>query len=167
MNEIKDVGRRLKEACLSGSVATLDTLIEDDELILDRVSSLSGFYSDSPLHVAVLRSHVGFHESPSVAEPKLATELDLQRRSPLHLASAEGHVEIVRELVRGNLFPHLCFARDQDGTHIYFSFLWLFILAVFFSPSQTKRSRRCFPCEYRRQSSREKQNGKSLKPQIP
>lgn len=132
MNEIKDVGRRLKEACLSGSVATLDALIEDDELILDRVSSLLGFYSDSPLHVAALRGHLDFTKALLRRKPKLATELDLQRRSPLHLASAEGHVEIVRELVRGNLFPHLYCARDQDGTHIYFSFLWLFILAVFF-----------------------------------
>ncbi|KAE9453540.1 hypothetical protein C3L33_14520, partial [Rhododendron williamsianum] len=99
MNEIKDVGRRLKEACLSGSVATLDALIEDDELILDRVSSLSGFYSDSPLHVAALRSHLDFTKALLRRKPKLATELDLQRRSPLHLASAEGHVEIVRELI--------------------------------------------------------------------
>ncbi|XP_058195784.1 ankyrin repeat-containing protein At2g01680-like [Rhododendron vialii] len=115
MNEIKDVGRRLKEACLSGSVATLEALIEDDELILDRVSSLSGFYSDSPLHVAALRGHLDFTKALLCRKPKLATELDLQRRSPLHVASAEGHVEIVRELVHGNLFPHLCFARDQDG----------------------------------------------------
>ncbi|KAG5523232.1 hypothetical protein RHGRI_035151 [Rhododendron griersonianum] len=98
MNEIKDVGRRLKEACLSGSVATLDALIEDDELILDRVSSLLGFYSDSPLHVAALRGHLDFTKALLRRKPKLATELDLQRRSPLHLASAEGHVEIVQEL---------------------------------------------------------------------
>ncbi|KAG5563239.1 hypothetical protein RHGRI_005853 [Rhododendron griersonianum] len=36
MNEIEDMGRWLKDACLSGSVAALEALIEEDELILDR-----------------------------------------------------------------------------------------------------------------------------------
>ncbi|KAG5523231.1 hypothetical protein RHGRI_035150 [Rhododendron griersonianum] len=98
MKEIEDVGRRLKEACLSGSVATLDALVEDDELILDRVSSLSGFFNDSPLHVVALRGHLDFTKALLQRKPKLVTELDLLRRLPLHLASAEGHVEIVREL---------------------------------------------------------------------
>ncbi|KAF7123172.1 hypothetical protein RHSIM_Rhsim12G0208400 [Rhododendron simsii] len=107
------MGRRLYQACLSGSVSALDALIEIDQLILDRVSSLTCFSDDTPLHVAALRSHLDFTKALLARKPKLATELDSLRCSPLHLASAEGHVEIVRELLRVN--TDVCIARDEDG----------------------------------------------------
>ncbi|XP_058193010.1 ankyrin repeat-containing protein ITN1-like isoform X1 [Rhododendron vialii] len=111
--EREDMGRRLYQACLSGSVPALDALIEEDQLILDRVSSLTCFSDDTPLHVAALRGHLDFTKALLARKPKLATELDSLRCSPLHLASAEGHVEIVRELLRVN--TDVCIARDQDG----------------------------------------------------
>ncbi|XP_058193009.1 ankyrin repeat-containing protein ITN1-like [Rhododendron vialii] len=113
MNERENKGRRLYEACLSGSVPALDALIEEDQLILDRVSSLTCFSDDTPLHVAALRGHLDFTKALLAQKPKLATELDSLRCSPLHLASAEGHAEIVRELLRVN--TDVCIAHDQDG----------------------------------------------------
>ncbi|KAF7124250.1 hypothetical protein RHSIM_Rhsim12G0208300 [Rhododendron simsii] len=114
MNERDDLGRRLHEACWSGSVPALVALLEKDPLILDRVSSLTCFSNDTPLHVAASRGHLDFTKALLARKPKLATELDSLRCSPLHLASSEGYVEIVQELLRVN--KDLCFARDQDGS---------------------------------------------------
>ncbi|KAH7841805.1 hypothetical protein Vadar_034538 [Vaccinium darrowii] len=113
MSEGEDLGRKLYEACVSGSVPALDSLIEKDELILNRVNSLTCFFSETPLHVAVLGGHLDFTKALLTRKPKLVTEFDTRGCSPLHLASTEGHVEIVRELLRVN--TDVCIARDQDG----------------------------------------------------
>ncbi|KAH7853732.1 hypothetical protein Vadar_006049 [Vaccinium darrowii] len=112
MSEREDLGRKLYEACVSGSVPALASLIENDELILNRVNSLTCFFSETPLHVAVLCGHLDFTKALLTRKPKLVTEFDTRRCSPLHLASTEGHVEIVRELLRVN--TDVCIARDQD-----------------------------------------------------
>ncbi|KAE9444586.1 hypothetical protein C3L33_23516, partial [Rhododendron williamsianum] len=98
MNETEEVAKRLYEACLSGSVETLKALIEKDPLILDRASSTKCFSSDTPLHVAALRSHLEFTNALLSWKPTLAAELDLRRCTPLHLASTKGHFKIVQEL---------------------------------------------------------------------
>ncbi|KAI8531197.1 hypothetical protein RHMOL_Rhmol11G0118500 [Rhododendron molle] len=113
MNEREEAGRRLYEACLSGSVQALEALIEKDQLILNRLNLLECFFNDTPLHVAVSCGHLDFTRALLSRKPKLVTELDSLQCSPLHLASAEGHVEIVRELLRVNI--DVCIARDQDG----------------------------------------------------
>ncbi|KAH7857159.1 hypothetical protein Vadar_009707 [Vaccinium darrowii] len=113
MNRREDVGRRLYEACLSGSVPALDSLIEEDQFILDRVGSLTGFFNETPLHLAALRGHLDFTKAILTRKPTLASELDSVRCSPLHLASTEGHVKVVQELLRVN--TDVCIARDQDG----------------------------------------------------
>ncbi|KAH7857082.1 hypothetical protein Vadar_008863 [Vaccinium darrowii] len=107
------MGRRLYEACLSGSVPALDSLIEEDQFILDRVGSLKGFFNETPLHLAALRGHLDFTKAILTRKPTLASELDSLRCSPLHLASTEGHVKVVQELLRVN--TDVCIARDQDG----------------------------------------------------
>ncbi|KAF7115417.1 hypothetical protein RHSIM_Rhsim03G0060700 [Rhododendron simsii] len=122
MNEIEVVAKGLYEACLSGSVETLNVLLEKDPLILNRVSSAECFSNDTPLHVAVSCGHLEFTKVLLRRKPKLAVELDSQRCTPLHLASTEGHFEIVRELLRVN--PDVCIAHDQDGTHVVFPSLW-------------------------------------------
>ncbi|XP_058204401.1 ankyrin repeat-containing protein At5g02620-like [Rhododendron vialii] len=113
MSETEEVAKRLYEACLSGSVEMLKTLIEKDPLILDRASSTECFSSDTPLHVAVLRGHLDFTNALLSQKSTLAAELDSRRCTPLHLASTEGHFKIVHELLRVN--PKVCIARDQDG----------------------------------------------------
>ncbi|KAH7857250.1 hypothetical protein Vadar_010584 [Vaccinium darrowii] len=141
MNRREDVGRRLYEACLSGSVLALDALIEEDQLILDRISVLTGFFNDTPLHIAALRGHLDFTKALLTRKPNLATELDSLRSSPLHLASTEGHVEVVQELLRVN--TNVCITRDQDGS-VFFLSNFIQFVALF---SQTKEVHRLFPCE--------------------
>ncbi|XP_059640417.1 ankyrin repeat-containing protein BDA1-like [Cornus florida] len=103
--------RRLYEASLCGSVLALNKLMQEDELILDRVSVTC--FHETPLHIAAMRGHVGFTQALLIRKPKLATELDSLGHSPLHLASIEGHVEVVRELVHVNI--DVCDFRDLDG----------------------------------------------------
>ncbi|KAF7149398.1 hypothetical protein RHSIM_Rhsim03G0061600 [Rhododendron simsii] len=102
MNKTEEEAKRLYEACLSGSVETLNALLVKDQLILNRVSSAECFSSDTPLHVAASCGHLEFTKALLLRKPKLATELDSRRCTPLHLASTEGHFEIVRELLRVN-----------------------------------------------------------------
>ncbi|KAK9279732.1 hypothetical protein L1049_013414 [Liquidambar formosana] len=104
--------RKLFEASVSGCVNTLNALIREDELILDRVLVTSCFH-ETPLHIAALRGHLDFSRALLSLKPKLATELDSQGHSPLHLASVEGYVEIVQELLQ--VSPHMCHVRNQDG----------------------------------------------------
>ncbi|KAH7839568.1 hypothetical protein Vadar_005845 [Vaccinium darrowii] len=113
MCEREDLGRRLYEACVSGSVPALDSLLEKDELILNRVNLLTCFFSETPLHVAVLCGHLDFTKALLTRKSKLVTEFDTQGCSPLHLASTEGHVEIVRELLKED--TSVCIARDHEG----------------------------------------------------
>ncbi|KAA8540259.1 hypothetical protein F0562_024178 [Nyssa sinensis] len=103
--------RRLYEASVRGNVAALKALMEEDELILNRVS-LTCFH-ETPLHVAALCGHVDFTRALLSRKPKLATELDSLGRSPLHFASAQGHAQIVRELLL--VSTDVCQIRDQDG----------------------------------------------------
>ncbi|KAF8401044.1 hypothetical protein HHK36_014347 [Tetracentron sinense] len=103
--------KRLYEASLDGNVPSLNELIKENELILDRISLAR--FGETPLHIAAMRGHLDFARAILSRKPKLATELDSQGYSPLHLASAEGHVDIVRELL--SVGKHLCSARVPDG----------------------------------------------------
>ncbi|KAI7985244.1 Ankyrin repeat-containing protein BDA1 [Camellia lanceoleosa] len=47
-----------------------------------------------------LRGHFDFTKTLLSQKPKLATELDSLRNSPLHLASAKGHLDIIRSCWR-------------------------------------------------------------------
>ncbi|XP_024924989.2 ankyrin repeat-containing protein BDA1-like [Ziziphus jujuba] len=101
----------LFEASQRGCISTLNTLVERDPLILDKLSLTS--LTETPLHISALLGHLAFTQILLTLRPKLATELDIFKRTPLHLAAAKGYKEIVQELLRVN--HHLCNLRDQDG----------------------------------------------------
>ncbi|KAM7497915.1 hypothetical protein LguiA_022329 [Lonicera macranthoides] len=101
----------LFEASMSGNIDTLETLIQNDQLILDRVLATS--FNENPLHIASLRGHLDFVRTVLIHKRELANVLDALRRSPLHLASGGGYTEIVRDLIKIN--PKMCHFRDQDG----------------------------------------------------
>ena len=101
----------LLEASMRGNIATLETLIQNDQLILDRVLATS--FNENPLHIAVLRGHLDFVRILLIHKRELANALDAFRCSPLHLASGGGYFEIVRELIKIN--PEVCQFHDQDG----------------------------------------------------
>ncbi|KAI7986469.1 hypothetical protein LOK49_LG14G02113 [Camellia lanceoleosa] len=83
--------RRLYEASLSGTVQALEALLEEDTLILDKLSPTSSFDHDHEtlLHIAALHGHSDFTEALLSRKPGLATELDSLLNSPVHLASSE------------------------------------------------------------------------------
>jgi ankyrin repeat protein len=78
------------EASMNGCVSTLNTLIQRDALILNKVSLTS--FNETPLHIAALLGHLEFSRVLLNKKPKLTEEVDSLGRTPLHLASAEGHV---------------------------------------------------------------------------
>ncbi|XP_023750091.1 ankyrin repeat-containing protein At5g02620 [Lactuca sativa] len=102
----------LFDASLTGNVQLLNALLQEDELVLDRIP-LSCF-SETPLHIAALRGHLDFVKILVRKKPKLAMSLDSQRRTALHLASTEGHVEIVCELLNV-MSPEGWRFHDQEG----------------------------------------------------
>ena len=107
--------KRLYEASMEGSVAILNSLIQKDPLILNKISLTT--FGETPLHIAALLGHVNFTRelvAHKPKEPQLAAELDLFKRAPLHLASAEGHAEIVQALMLQQN-DNICLAKDQDG----------------------------------------------------
>ncbi|KAK6162003.1 hypothetical protein DH2020_001844 [Rehmannia glutinosa] len=102
---------KLFEAAAKGNINSLQKLLNDDPLILDRVSL--NCFSETPLHVATLLGHIDFVKEIISIKPELTSELNLHQSSPLHLASAKGHVDVVRALLSVN--PRTCLARDRNG----------------------------------------------------
>lgn len=80
----------LYEVSLRGNVSELDTLIGRDPLILHKLPLTT--FTETPLHISALLGHLDFTKSLLRHKPQLALELDHSKRTPLHLASAQGHV---------------------------------------------------------------------------
>ncbi|KAK4269138.1 hypothetical protein QN277_022332 [Acacia crassicarpa] len=110
-NEEEERMRDLYDAALKGCVSTLNTLLQQDPLILHRVSSQTTFF-ETPLHKSSLLGHLEFTKTLLARCPKLGLELDSFRSTPLHLASAQGHIDIVKELLKS--CGEACFFRDQE-----------------------------------------------------
>ncbi|XAR56812.1 hypothetical protein NMG60_11037426 [Bertholletia excelsa] len=102
---------RLFKASCSGSVAELEALLQEDELLLDRVFVTC--LDETPLHIAALRGHLDFVKALLQQKPELAAELNSLRASPLHLAAAAGFPEVVQELLQ--IKPGVSCVYDQDG----------------------------------------------------
>lgn len=103
--------RRLYEASLTGNTTTLEKLLDEDELILDKTLAANAL--ETPLHKAALRGHVEFAAQILLLRAELAHELNSQGLSPLHLASANGHVGVAKEFLK--LAPDSISKRDREG----------------------------------------------------
>ncbi|KAH9603879.1 hypothetical protein KSS87_013567 [Heliosperma pusillum] len=105
----------LYDAALVGNVSLLINLLQKDPLILDRLSiKKHGNFTQTPLHVSANLGHWEFTREILSRKPELAEELDHSKRwSPLHMASAKGHLENVKILVAVN--PKMCLVRDLEG----------------------------------------------------
>ncbi|OMP14180.1 hypothetical protein COLO4_00210 [Corchorus olitorius] len=101
----------LYKAAMSGSVSTLTTLLQNDSLILHKVSLTS--FTETPLHLSALAGHLDFTITLLNEKPEFASQLDSLNRSPLHLASAEGHEKVVQALLAAN--PDACLVFDEEG----------------------------------------------------
>ncbi|KAB2630203.1 ankyrin repeat-containing protein [Pyrus ussuriensis x Pyrus communis] len=100
------------EASRTGSVESLNRLIEKDPDILWRISLQTG-KTGTPLHVSALHGHAEFTKALCTNNPKLAERVDADRRTPLHLASAEGHKETVEALLC--VYADACLRYDENG----------------------------------------------------
>ncbi|KAM1198998.1 ankyrin repeat-containing protein BDA1-like isoform X3 [Malus sylvestris] len=100
------------EASRTGSVESLNRLIEKDPDILWRISLQTGI-TGTPLHVSALHGHIEFTKALCTNNPKLAEGVDADRRTPLHLASAKGHNETVEALL--SVYAGACSDFDENG----------------------------------------------------
>lgn len=103
--------RDLYEASLRGDIATLNSLIQQNPLILFKISTTS--FKETPLHISSLLGHLEFTRALLNYNPKLSIELDSSRCTALHLASAQGHIHIVKELLQ--VYDEACLVRDEEG----------------------------------------------------
>ncbi|XP_060179662.1 ankyrin repeat-containing protein At5g02620-like [Lycium barbarum] len=106
-----DIEKRLYKAAIEGNVGVLQELLQEDALVLDRLTLKS--FKETPLHIAAMRGHIEFVRLILNGNQHLAAELDFQNSSALHIASVKGHIEIVKDLLAVN--PEMCLARDRDG----------------------------------------------------
>ncbi|KAM1095457.1 hypothetical protein EV1_010420 [Malus domestica] len=100
------------EASRTGSVESLNRLIEKDPDILWRIPLQTGI-TGTPLHVSALHGHTEFTKALCTNNPKLAEGVDADRRTPLHLASAKGHKETVEALL--SVYAGVCSDFDENG----------------------------------------------------
>ena len=89
----------LEEASRVGDVDSLRRLLLEDPFLLERETGRTSV-GDNPLHVATLLGHADFVGHIISLKPELAKELNGQGLSPLHLAAAQGHLPVVKELLK-------------------------------------------------------------------
>ncbi|KAL7116973.1 hypothetical protein ACP275_03G041000 [Erythranthe tilingii] len=103
---------KLFEAAAKGNINSLQNLLKEDPLILDRV--VVNCFSETPLHVAALLGHTDFVKEIIKAKPEFTSDqLNPHQSSPLHLASAKGHIDVVEALL--SVETRTCLAHDKNG----------------------------------------------------
>ncbi|KAE8056540.1 hypothetical protein FH972_013308 [Carpinus fangiana] len=107
----------LYEASRNGCVSSLNTLIQRDAYIFDRVSLTS--FSETPLHIAALLGHLEFSRALVSMKPELVEEVDSKGRSPLHIASALRAIPRYSKDHDGNSLLHLAVMLKQMKTIKY------------------------------------------------
>ncbi|KAG6677347.1 hypothetical protein I3842_14G021400 [Carya illinoinensis] len=85
---------RLFQAVFHDDVAAFHTLLAEDPLLLHRVALNS---IDNPLHISSLAGNTAITKHIVLRKPEFAGELNQQGFSPVHIASANGHVEIGKD----------------------------------------------------------------------
>ncbi|XP_039135727.1 ankyrin repeat-containing protein BDA1-like [Dioscorea cayenensis subsp. rotundata] len=105
---------RLEEACHTGNLSMFRSLLHEDKLLLHRFSSSITASIDNPLHIAASLGHTDLANEIIIRNPDLSSDLNPKALSALHLASAHGHLEIVKLLI-SKVGCHLCYLKDRDG----------------------------------------------------
>ncbi|KAH7691549.1 26S proteasome regulatory complex subunit PSMD10 protein [Dioscorea alata] len=105
---------RLEEACHTGNLPMFRSLLQEDKLLLHRFRSSITASIENPLHIAASLGHTDLANEIIIRNPDLSSDLNPRALSALHLASAQGHLEIVKLLI-SKVGTHLCFLKDKDG----------------------------------------------------
>lgn len=103
--------KRLSEAAVQGNVIELQRIVEQDPLILDKITA--SCTDETPLHTAAVLGHLSFVNELLNRKPQLAAEFDSRGCSPLHLAAAKGNADIVKALLLVN--TEVGSVRNLDG----------------------------------------------------
>ena len=101
--------RKLYDAVSQGDVTALLELLNNDPYLVDGISFPC---SRNLLHIAAMHGQTSLVDALLNLNPRLAWRLDSQKSSPLHIAAAEGHVEICQKLLPVGA-PETCFWRDS------------------------------------------------------
>ncbi|KAJ3682360.1 hypothetical protein LUZ60_014933 [Juncus effusus] len=101
---------RLEEASRLGDVEAIKRLLEEDELLLDRML-VGTSVTNNPLHIAAFLGNSDFVDEIIRLKPELAKRANEQGLSPLHLAAARGHLAVVKELLK--VGSELCLVREE------------------------------------------------------
>ncbi|XP_028793215.1 uncharacterized protein LOC114748918 [Neltuma alba] len=108
----EDRMRVLYEASHKGCVSTLNSLLQEDPGILQKISSQT-IFMETPLHISASHGHLEFTKTLLSHKPELALERNSLQSTPLHLASAEGHMDVVKQLLEA--CKEACVFGDQEG----------------------------------------------------
>lgn len=108
-----EMEKKLYEATIQGNIPILESLLQQDPLLLHRITITPSFFQFSPLHLSILHRHLEYARVLLTHNPQLTTESDSLGQLPLHLASANAQIEFVTELLRVD--TSACLVRDKDG----------------------------------------------------
>ncbi|KAL0323726.1 UNVERIFIED_CONTAM: hypothetical protein Scaly_2339700 [Sesamum calycinum] len=92
--------KRLYDAAARGDTRSLQELLEQDPLLLDRLAEELDLQQYSALHIASAKGYVEIARKLLSAAPDMCLFRDCQGRNPLHLAAMKGHVQVLAELIR-------------------------------------------------------------------
>ncbi|KAG5563866.1 hypothetical protein RHGRI_000160 [Rhododendron griersonianum] len=102
----------LCDAAMRGDLESLHEIIARDNYILDKVL-VGCFKGKNPLHLAISTGQVEFVQKLLEIKPKLAEVVDTELGAALHIASANGNLEIVEILVK-EIKPKLAKVLDTE-----------------------------------------------------
>ncbi|KAJ8446703.1 hypothetical protein Cgig2_002865 [Carnegiea gigantea] len=102
----------LLKAAQQGDTDQLKALSEEDPLLLQKFA-LSN-YPDSPAHIAALTNQPYFLREILQKMPSFAWDRNKAGLTPLHIASAMGNIDMVREILEVS-GPDLCLMKEKGG----------------------------------------------------
>ncbi|KAJ4955809.1 hypothetical protein NE237_012592 [Protea cynaroides] len=107
--------QRLSHAAKAGDIYDLYAVLEQDSSVLEVIDKKP--FTNTPLHIAVTAGQTCFVEEITNLKPCFVRKLNESEYSPMHLAAANGHVEIVKQLLKSTILKetalHLAIKHGQ------------------------------------------------------
>ncbi|KAL3497438.1 hypothetical protein ACH5RR_040170 [Cinchona calisaya] len=104
----------LSDAAVEGDVSTLGQLLQEDPLLLDKISL--NCQDKNPLHIAAMFGHVDFVKVILRVNSDMCLAPDRFGRNPLHLAAIKGRLLVLQELIHAR--PLAAREKIQGGGNV-------------------------------------------------